>query len=107
MPLTDYVCSQYYILNNPGVRISIRGGKTALRNQVLTIDIIGKYLNSGEPAFVRLIRINTSQFQPLQSNSENFTPASDIEKVKELVSDLQAGGHTYVDSIFFNPNNSW
>lgn len=39
--LTDYVCSQYYILNNPVIRINVRGGNTGLRNQVLTIDIMG------------------------------------------------------------------
>lgn len=107
MPLTDYVCSQYYILNKPVVRINVRGGNTKLRNQVLTIDIMGRYMNSGNPAFIRLTRINMTQFQPLQSDSENFTPASDLEKVKELVSDLQTSGYRYVDSIFMNPGNTW
>ncbi|EBP2521080.1 hypothetical protein QI36_19290 [Salmonella enterica] len=107
MPLTDYVCSQYYILNNPVVRINVRGGNTKLRNQVLTIDIMGKYMNSGNSAFVRLTRISPTQFQLLQSDSENFTPASDFAKVKELVSDLQASGYSYVDSTFINPNNTW
>lgn len=107
MPLTDYVCSQYYILNKPVVRINVRGGNIKLRNQVLTIDIMGRYMNSGNPAFIRLTRINMTQFQPLQSDSDNFTPASDLEKVKELVSDLQASGYRYVDPIFMNPGNTW
>lgn len=107
MPLTDYVCSQYYILNNPVVRINVRGGNTKLHNQVLTIDIMGKYMNSGNSAFVRLTRISPTQFQPLQSDSENFTPVSDLERVRELVSDLQASGYSYVDSTFMNPGNTW
>ncbi|MHB9330585.1 MULTISPECIES: hypothetical protein [Enterobacteriaceae] len=107
MPMTDYVCSQYYILNNPVVRINVRGGNTRLRNQVVTIDIMGRYMNSGNPAFTRLARISQTQFQPLQSDSENFTPASDLERVKELVSDLQASGYSYVDSAFMNPGNTW
>lgn len=107
MPLTDYVCSQYYILNDPVVRVNVRGGNTKLRNQVVTIDIMGKYMNSGHSAFVRLTRISLTQFQPLQSDSENFTPASDLEKVQGLVSDLQASGYHYVDSSFMNPGNSW
>lgn len=107
MPLTDYVCSQYYILNKPVVRINVRGGNTKLRNQVSTIDIMGRYMNSGNAAFIRLTRINMTQFQPLQSDSENFTPASDLEKVKELVSDLQASGYRYVDFTFMNPGNTW
>ncbi|HAT2285774.1 TPA: hypothetical protein I8190_002519 [Citrobacter freundii] len=105
--MTDYVCSQYYILNSPVVRINVRGGNTKLRNQVVTIDIMGRYMNSGNPAFIRLARISQTQFQPLQSDSENFTPASDLERVKELVSDLQASGYSYVDSAFMNPGNTW